>query len=67
MSYRRQVYLMCDGLETDDDVCPDGDATGEYDAATVAEARLLARGLGWVYRRGRDLCERCETRDRQLR
>jgi hypothetical protein len=59
-----QVYIQCDGT-----VCA-GDATGEYamDASTIAQARRVARRLGWVRAvDGRDLCPKCADVDPQVR
>lgn len=56
MTARRLVYLSCDGTGC-------GDALGEYDNATVAEARATARALGWTRRGVRDLCEGCTGKE----
>lgn len=53
MSVHKNVWVSCDGSGC-------GDALGEYDAQTAAEARKRARGLGYTRTKdGRDLCERC--------
>jgi len=57
----RQVYIQCDGH-----LC--GDATGEYDADTVAEARAIARRCGYTRAKdGSDLCQTCTEKERDER
>lgn len=54
----RLYYVSCDGCG---EPCGDGDDTTIY----VAEARALAKRLGWLripgtrYQRGRDYCPTC--------
>lgn len=53
MTVVKQVWVSCDGQSC-------GDALGEYDADTFAEARRLARGLGYTRLTcGCDRCQRC--------
>lgn len=61
MSAHRLYWIACDGRRGD---LPCDQTTAEYDALTLGEARVIARGLRWARTpAGYDLCERCKKEE----